>query len=258
MIDIRNLNFSYPDTTALFSDFNWHVKDGESWSVLGLSGSGKTTLLLLLAGLIRPPAGEILISGNKITRPRPQTGLVLQNHGLLPWETVEKNIRLGFRIRKFYGPDGKHSPEVTKFDKKQETDAVEYWLDRLSIGHLRNKYPSKISGGQKQRAAIARTMVLKPNLLLLDEPFSSLDLKTREDMQNLILDLKRENTITIITVTHNLEEAVYLGKKLLVLQNEEKKVLMFNNPGAESSEYRHRKEYSKMCLELRKVMETLK
>jgi len=258
MIDIRNLKFEYSDTVSVFSNFSWKVKEGESWSILGLSGSGKTTLLFLLSGLIKANSGELLISGKRLSRPRPETGLIIQDHGLLPWETVEKNIRLGFRIRKFYGPDGKHSPLVSKFDKELETEAVEYWLERLSIKKLSDKYPSQISGGQKQRTAIARTMVLKPDLLLMDEPFTSLDLKTRGSLQNLILELDRESKVTRITVTHNLEEAVYLGKKIMVLQGIGQEVLIFENPEAGSSDYKNSNNYSKMCTRLQKIMESLK
>ena len=258
MIGIHDLEFSYPDNTSVFKCFTWKVEYGESWSVLGLSGTGKTTLLFLLSGLIKANAGEVLITGSKITRPRPGTGFVMQDHGLLPWETVEKNIRLGFKIRKFYGPDGKHSPIGTKFDKKLETEAVEYWLERLAIADLRDKYPSRISGGQKQRTAIARTMVLQPDLLLMDEPFTSLDLKTRDSLQNLILDLDRKSTRTRITVTHNLEEAVYLGKRILVLQGTGQEGLIFENPGAGSTNYKNSSNYIRMCTGLRKVMESLK
>jgi len=257
MIGIHDLEFSYPDNTSVFKGFTWKVEYGESWSVLGLSGTGKTTLLFLLSGLIKANAGEVLITGSKITRPRPGTGFVMQDHGLLPWETVEKNIRLGFRIRKFYGPDGKHSPKVSKFNKKLETEAVEYWLERLSINDLRNKYPSQISGGQKQRTAIARTMVLQPDLLLMDEPFSSLDIKTRESLQNLILDLDQNSNRTRITVTHNLEEAVYLGKRIIVLRGAGEEGLIFENPGAGSHSYRYSSGYDKVCTRLRKVMEVL-
>ncbi len=257
MIGIHNLDFSYPDNTSVFSGFSWNAEYGESWSVLGLSGSGKTTLLFLLSGLIKANKGELLIAGNKITRPRPETGFIMQDHGLLPWETVEKNIKLGFKIRKFYGPDGKHSPKVSKFDKKLETEAVEYWLKRLSIDDVRDKYPSQISGGQKQRTAIARTMVLKPDLLLMDEPFTSLDLKTRDSLQNLILDLDRESTRTRITVTHNLEESVYLGKHIMVLKGAGEDALIFENPGAGSPDYKNSSDYIRMCTKLQKVMEVL-
>jgi len=258
MINIQNLKFIYPDTTPVFSEFNWTVKKGESWSVLGLSGSGKTTLLFLISGLIKAKGEKFIIAGNKVRRPRPETGFIMQDHGLLPWATVEKNIRLGFKIRKFYGPDGKHSPINSKFNKNLETEAVEYWLERLSISNLRNKYPAQISGGQKQRTAIARTMVLQPDLLLMDEPFGSLDLKTRDSLQNLILDLDKESTVTRITVTHNLEEAVYLGKKILILTGTDQEGLIFDNPGAGSLEYKKNSNYTRMCTKLRKEMKALR
>jgi NitT/TauT family transport system ATP-binding protein len=257
MIGIQNLEFSYPDNTSVFKGFEWNVGYGDSWSVLGLSGSGKTTLLFLLSGLIKAKGGELLIAGSKIIRPHPGTGFIMQDHGLLPWETIEKNIRLGFRIRKFYGPDGKHSPIGSKSNKKLETEAVEYWLERLAINDLRDKYPSQISGGQKQRTAIARTMVLQPDLLLMDEPFTSLDLKTRDSLQNLILDLGNESTGTRITVTHNLEEAVYLGKHIMVLQRAGEDALIFENPGAGSPDYKNSSDYTRICTKLRKVMEAL-
>jgi NitT/TauT family transport system ATP-binding protein len=257
MIDIQNLKFEYPGAATVFSDFTWKVEEGESWSILGLSGSGKTTLLFLLSGLIKANTGELLVAGKKLSRPRPETGLIIQDHGLLPWETVERNIRLGFRIRKFYGPDGKHSPLVSKYDKEMETESVQYWLERLSLKKLSDKYPSQISGGQKQRTAIARTMVLKPDLLLMDEPFTSLDLKTRDSLQDLILELDRESSRTRITVTHNLEEAVYLGKKIIVLQGEGRESLIFKNSEAGSSDYKNSSEYKIKCIQLRKVMESL-
>jgi len=258
MISIQNLNFSYPDNTPVFKNFAWNIKERETWSVLGLSGSGKTTLLYLLSGLIKEDQGKLQVAGSKITRPRPKTGFIMQDHGLLPWSTVEKNIKLGFKIRKFYGPDGKHSPADSKFNKKLETKTVEYWLERLSISNLRNKFPTQISGGQKQRTAIARTMVLQPDLLLMDEPFGSLDIKTRDSLQNLILDLDRESMVTRITVTHNLEEAVYLGKKIIVLQGTGKEGLIFENTGAGSTNYKSSDDYTKMCMRLQKVMESLK
>lgn len=258
MITIQDLGFSYPDRTSVFKGFNWKVEDEESWSVLGLSGSGKTTLLFLLSGLIKANEGELLIAGRKITRPRPKTGFIMQDHGLLPWLTIENNIRLGFKIRKFYGPDGKHSPTSTVFNKKLETEVVEYWLERLGIMDLRKKYPSQISGGQKQRTAIARTMVLRPDLLLMDEPFASLDLKTRDSLQDLILDMDRESIRTRITITHNLEEAVYLGKHIIVLQGAGEDALVYKNPGAGSTKYKNSSEYNMMCTRLREVMESLK
>ncbi|MCP4672354.1 MAG: ABC transporter ATP-binding protein, partial [Desulfobacula sp.] len=249
--------FSYPDKTRIFSNFNWNTRQNESWSVLGLSGSGKTTLLYLLAGLIKADTGQIDIAGSKIKRVRPETGFIMQNHGLLPWAKVKENIQLGFKIRKFYGPDKKHAPKSSKSDKIVEKKALDYWLDRLSISSIQDKYPSQISGGQKQRVAIARTMVLKPDLLLMDEPFASLDIKTRDSLQNLILKLDKDNRQSRILVTHNLEEAVYLGSKILVITGQGLKPEIFENPGAGSLDYKNSSSYSMMCDKLKDVLESV-
>ncbi len=257
MINIHNLGFSYPDKTRIFSNFNWNTSQNESWSVLGLSGSGKTTLLYLLAGLIKADTGQIDIAGSKINRVRPETGFIMQDHGLLPWAKVRDNIQLGFKIRKFYGPDKKHAPEYSKYDKALEKQAVDYWLDRLSITSIKDKYPSQISGGQKQRVAIARTMVLKPDLLLMDEPFASLDVKTRDSLQNLILKLDKDNKQSRILVTHNLEEAVYLGSKIIVITGEGIEPEIFENPGAGSLDYKNSSSYIKRCNKLKDVLESL-
>jgi ABC-type taurine transport system ATPase subunit len=111
MIQLEKLFFTYPQGPAIFKEFNWSISQGEAWAVLGPSGCGKTTLLYLLAGLTQPTSGHITVDGKPITRPRPHTGLILQDYGLLPWATVYQNAELGLRIRGFYGPDGKHAPE---------------------------------------------------------------------------------------------------------------------------------------------------
>ena len=206
--------------------------------------------------MLKADGGEIRIAGKQLSRPRPGTGFIMQDHGLLSWATVEENIRLGFRIRRFYGQDGKHTPQGSKFDKKSEIKAVNSWLERLSIQDIKDKYPSQISGGQKQRVAIARTMVLQPDLLLMDEPFASLDLKTRESLQNLILSLEKGVKQTRITITHSVEEAVYMGKKIMVLMGLEKEALIFENPGAGVLEYRNSEKYNKVCKKLRSVLES--
>src|SRR5512135_1026927 len=110
MIEVEKLTFAYPGYPALFEGFNWGVSTGEGWAIIGPSGCGKSTLLYLIAGLRRPSAGQVLVDNQSITRPRPQTGLILQDYGLLPWTTVWDNAALGLNIRRFYGPDGKHTP----------------------------------------------------------------------------------------------------------------------------------------------------
>jgi NitT/TauT family transport system ATP-binding protein len=213
MIQVKHASFSYTQSTPLFARFNWQVEKGQSWAVLGPSGCGKTTLLYLLAGLLFPTQGEVQVGGIPLTRPRPETGLILQDYGLLPWNTVLDNIRLGLRVRQFYGPDGKHAPRIPQADHH----GVQVWINRLGLSGLERQYPGQLSGGQRQRVAIARTLVLNPDLLLMDEPFSSLDAPTRQGLRDLTLALWAEQRFTFIVITHAIEEAIHLGQQILVL-----------------------------------------
>jgi len=251
MIQIVSLTFAYPKGAAIFRDFNWGTERGEAWAVLGPSGGGKTTLLYLLAGLRLPTSGQVLVDGMPLIRPRPHTGLILQDYGLLPWATVRQNAELGLRVRTFYGPDGTHAPE----DFQPKVD-VEPWLERLGLTAVQEKYPGQISGGQRQRTAIARTLALKPDLLLMDEPFASLDAPTRQGLQNLMLELWTEQKMTLVIVTHAIEEAAILGQKILLLgQPPNSEGLVIENPGASQADFRDSAEYTRLCRELRQRMD---
>ena len=250
MIQVRELAFSYPRGAPVFAGFNWSARRGESWAVLGPSGCGKSTLLSLLAGLLFPSAGSISIAGEPLLRPRPHTGLIIQEYGLLPWATVRENAALGLRLRDFYGPDGVHAP-LGDTRRKGDLD-VEPWLERLGLREVAERYPAKISGGQRQRTAIARTLALQPDLLLMDEPFSSLDAPTREGLQRLTLELRAETGLTLVTVTHAIEEAAVLGERILLLgaaPNRAAQVL--ENPGAARADHRESDDYRAVCRELR-------
>ncbi|MBN2303702.1 MAG: ATP-binding cassette domain-containing protein [Anaerolineae bacterium] len=257
MITIHHLTFRYgPRATPVFQDFDWHVAPGEAWSIIGPSGCGKTTLLTLIAGLRRATAGTIHVGDTLIRRPRPETGLILQDYGLLPWATVWDNVALGLRVRRFYGPDGKHAPRAESPPSRQDArQRVEHWLRRLNIYPQRHKFPGAISGGQRQRTAIARTLALQPDLLLMDEPFSSLDAPTREDLQNLVLSLQAEMDLTSVIVTHAIEEAAILGRRILVLRDPPNTApVIVPNPGAGLPGYRATPEFLAQCNELRHLL----
>ncbi|MBI5932171.1 MAG: ABC transporter ATP-binding protein [Chloroflexi bacterium] len=243
MIRLSSITFGYSHASPLFQNFNWEIERGETWAILGSSGCGKTTLLYLLAGLRAANAGQIFVDGESLTRPRPRTGLILQDYGLLPWATVRENAELGLRVRGFYGPDGKHTPKDFQTENR-----VPYWLERLGLAEVADKFPSQISGGQRQRTAITRTLAVSPDLLLMDEPFSSLDAITREDLQNLTLSLCEEQRLTLVIVTHAIEEAASLGRKILLLgDTPNRQARVFENPNAGVEGHRNSREYRELC-----------
>lgn len=251
MIKVQNLTFEYTFNQPVFAGFDWEVEKGESWTILGPSGCGKSTLLYLVAGLRQPGSGKILVDGEELIRPRPQSGLIIQDYGLLPWATVKENVSLGLDIRRFYGPDGTHAPiELNISDEN-----VHEWIQQLGLMEQIDKFPGQISGGQRQRCAIARTLVLQPDLLLMDEPFSSLDAPTRESLQNLIIDLWQKHQLTMITVTHSIEEAAILGQKILLLDNPpNQKANILDNPSFGKRNVRSDPKYLQLCQVLREQL----
>jgi NitT/TauT family transport system ATP-binding protein len=251
MIEIDSLTYRYASGPPVFQDFDWRVERGEAWAVLGPSGCGKTTLLYLLAGLRTPTAGQIRIDDRPLERPRPRTGLILQDYGLLPWATVRQNAQLGLRVRNFYGPDGTHAPQ--NYSPSMD---VGPWLERLGLAPFAGQYPGQLSGGQRQRTAIARTLALQPDLLLMDEPFSSLDAPTREGLQKLTLELKAEQDLTLVIVTHAIEEAAVLGQKILLLARPPNTAArVIDNASACWPGYRETDEYFSRCRELRALLD---
>ena len=252
MLELHDVTFAYPGQPPVFERFSWRGERGDVWAVLGPSGCGKSTLLMLLAGLLHPQSGEVTVDGERIVRPRPRTGLILQEYGLLPWATVQDNVMLGLRIRRFYGPDGRHVPRDERLDPAEAHARVDHWLARLGIADVAAKYPGQISGGQRQRAAIARTLVLDPDLVLMDEPFSALDAPTRESLQALTLSLCAEAGTTVVLVTHNIEEAAFVGQRVLLLSkppNQETNIL--ENTHNAQAEYRNSTTYQTICSALR-------
>ena len=204
-LTIKSLRVDYyqdsQQITAL-KDVNLVLPYGTSASLIGPSGCGKSTLLRVLAGLNRKYSGEVLLNGQS-PQENGKTALILQDYGLLPWKTVWDNVKLGLQIK-----------GMPKKEYEQKTEEI---LSKLGLLDLRKRFPTQLSGGQRQRVAIARSLVLEPELLLMDEPFSSLDALTREEMQDLVLRLWQETNLTILLITHNIEEAVFLGQKIFVM-----------------------------------------
>jgi len=204
-LSIKALQVSYvqnSQSTPALKDFTLSLPRGSIGVLIGPSGCGKSTLLSILANLNQNYQGTVLIDG-QTPKESDATALILQEYGLLPWKSVWDNVKLGLQIR--------------GLAKQEAVLRTEQILKRLGLFDLSKRYPVQLSGGQRQRVAIARSLVLGPELLLMDEPFSSLDALTREEMQDFLLQLWQETSLTILLITHNIEEAVFLGHKIFVM-----------------------------------------
>jgi NitT/TauT family transport system ATP-binding protein len=192
--------------TRALDGVDLEVLRGEFVCVVGASGSGKSTLLSLVAGLSRPTEGEILLDGVPVTGPGPDRGLVFQSGALYPWRSVEKNVAFGL--------------ELLSLDPAERAERVDWYLAETGLDAVRRSLPKQLSGGQKQRVAIARALACEPEVLLLDEPFGALDVQTKEDMQVLIRRIWADTGTTVLMVTHDVEEAVFLGGRVVVLASD--------------------------------------
>ena len=176
----------------------------------------------------------------------------------MPWQTVRENARLGLTIWGFYGSDGRHAPIDENLDSRQADQRVDGWLVKLGIENLRDQYPLKLSRGQRQRTAIARTLAMQPDLLLMDEPFSALDAPTREDLQKFIFDLHTATDLTYVIVTHDIEVAVVMGKKILVLTKAcNQKAQMIDNACAGLTTGPRQAEFQQACEDVRHLLGSL-
>ncbi|WIV12386.1 ABC transporter ATP-binding protein [Proteiniborus sp. MB09-C3] len=236
MIEIKDLHISYGKEAAL-SNVNLHIEKNTTCAIIGPSGCGKTTLLYAIAGLIKPNEGEIFINRQKLTNVRKNTGVILQDYGLLPWKTVWNNVLFALLAR--------------NISKETAENRVVDILKNLGIYEYKDKYPMELSGGQKQRVAIARTLALEPDLLLMDEPSSALDAMTKEHIQNVILNIYKQMPNTLIIVTHSIEEAAFLGQKIVIM-GKANIIHTMDNPYFGKEKLRENIDFYRFCLEVRK------
>lgn len=203
VLEAHDLVKSYPQRGPVLSGVSLRLGWDDTFAVVGPSGCGKSTLLYLLCGLTPPDAGTVTYGGTPVNRPRRDIAVVLQDYGLLPWKTVWHNVVLGLTIQ-----------GIPKPERSRRAWA---WLETLGLKGRERCFPAQLSGGEQQRVALARALAAEPGVLLLDEPFSSLDAITRERLQHTLLDMWRRVRVPYVLVTHSVDEAVFLGKKIGIM-----------------------------------------
>jgi NitT/TauT family transport system ATP-binding protein len=201
--DLRKTFGQAPHRQVVFEDVSLEIHRREFICIIGSSGCGKSTFIRIVAGLDEATGGEILLDGKPVSGPGPDRGMVFQGYTLFPWRTVKQNVMFGLEMQ------GKSSAEA-------ESTARE-WLEMVGLNSFEDAYPHELSGGMKQRVAIARALANEPRILIMDEPFGALDALTRAKMQAYLLQIWKKVDVTILFITHDLEEAIYLSDRILVL-----------------------------------------
>ena len=207
-IDVKNISVEFKDknkTQTVLDDISLEIEKGEFIYILGFSGCGKSTLLNVMAGLLQPTKGEVIIDGKIVKNPTIKNVTIFQNYGLLPWRTVEKNVELGL--------------ETQKIPKAERSKIAEKYIDMVGLTASKNKHPCQLSGGMQQRVAIARALAVNPDVLFMDEPFGALDAITRMKLQEDISRISQDTKTTGIFVTYDIEEAIFLADRVVVLDS---------------------------------------
>ena len=206
ILRVENLSKTFDTrdgSTLALKDINFSTHRREFLCIVGQSGCGKSTLVRILAGLEEPSAGDVLLEGKPVTEPGSDRGMVFQGYTLFPWLTVKKNVMFG--------------PEVNGHGREEAEREALQWLQLVGLEKFAESYPHQLSGGMKQRVAIVRALANQPRILLMDEPFGALDAQTRSRMQAHLLEIWRKIDITIVFITHDLDEAIFLADRILVL-----------------------------------------
>ena len=210
-LSIEQLDMSFTRgkvSSQVLKGINLRIDQGEFISIIGHSGCGKSTVLNIIAGLLEPSLGVVILDGKEVSGPGPDRGMVFQNHSLLPWLTVFENVEVA--VNKVF----KHS-----MGKRERREWVEHNLRLVNMGHALHKYPQEISGGMKQRVGIARALAMKPKVLLLDEPFGALDALTRAHLQDEVMRIQADLGNTMMMITHDVDEAVLLSDRIVMMTN---------------------------------------
>ncbi|MGF7058209.1 ABC transporter ATP-binding protein [Brassicibacter mesophilus] len=248
MISISNLSVEYKNKdkcVKALHNINLEIEDGQICAIIGPSGGGKSTLLKVLAGIIRDYEGQALINNKPVDPKNNRIGFIPQNYGLIEWKTVKKNILLSKKIK-----DGKHN-----FDSDMYYDIIK----KLGIEECVKRYPKQLSGGQRQRVSLARAFLLAPELILMDEPFSALDALTREEVQKMFMGIWKEKKVTTILVTHDINEAIYLGNKIAVFSPAPGTIVkIIDNPFFGKTCCAMNKEHGEMNKRLRDILKEVK
>lgn len=203
-LSIQNVNKSFTvdgQKVDVLKDINLEVQEGEFIAIVGHSGCGKSTLLKIIAGLEKNDTGLVTVDGKEVNGPGMDRGMIFQEHRLFPWMSIEKNVQLGLK----------------GLSKEEKTKLSDQYLELVKLSEFKKAYPSQLSGGMSQRAAIARSLVSQPEVLLLDEPFGALDALTKIELQEELLKIRERFHNTMLMVTHDIEEAVYLADRIVVI-----------------------------------------
>ena len=203
-LSIQNVNKSFTvdgQKVDVLKDINLEIQEGEFIAIVGHSGCGKSTLLKIIAGLEKNDTGLVTVDGEEVKGPDLDRGMIFQEHRLFPWMSIEKNVQLGLK----------------GLSKEEKTKLSDQYLELVKLSEFKKAYPSQLSGGMSQRAAIARSLVSQPEILLLDEPFGALDALTKIELQEELLQIRERFHNTMIMVTHDIEEAVFLADRIVVM-----------------------------------------
>lgn len=243
MIEIKDVSVVYKspmESYKVLSHLNLSVPTGGTCALIGPSGCGKSTLLKVVAGILTDYSGKVEINGEALSPFRQKIGFIGQNYGLLPWKNVYANIGLGVKVKE---------------RRNCGREVVEAMMQQLGLSGLGGRYPTELSGGQQQRVSLARAFLLKPDILLMDEPFSALDAITREEIQDVFLSVWQKNSVSTILVTHYVEEAVYLGQKIVLLSARRGGIArVIDNPLFGRPDIRQAKDFFALSLELKRLI----